>query len=193
MAKRRRINIKFVVIAAMILVLGLGTAFVLMKTVFKPNPQKYMALAQQNIASQDWESAVKNLSTAIKYSRHPDPGPWIMLANALNHLSAKDPAEYVQQYRGALHHALSIDPSNKDAISQLLEYHMDVAEAGGRMASNYEQITKFATRLKEIDPADKRAEYAIHFATLDQWLNGSQTDPKLVGDAEDKLTQLLTT
>jgi hypothetical protein len=104
-----------------------------------------------------------------------------MLANALNHLSAKDPSEYVGQYRGALHQALSIDPSNKEAISQLLEYHMDVAGAGGRMASNYEQITKFATRLLEIDPNNKRAAYAIQFATLDQWLNGTQTDHLLIG------------
>src|SRR4051812_3493451 len=108
MAKRRRINIKFIVIGAMLLVGVAGIGFALMKTVFKPNPQKYLTLAQQDMSREDWTAAVKDVSTAIKYSRSPDPGPWLLLADALNHLMVKDPGEYVKQWYGAVNNALSI-------------------------------------------------------------------------------------
>src|SRR4051812_22216746 len=194
MAKRRRIDIKFIVIAAMLLVGAGGVGFVLMKTVFKPNPQKYLTLAQQDMAREDWDSAVKNLSTAIKYSRAPDPGPWLMYADALNHQMAKDPNEVGNQWRGALNQALSIDPSNKEALRRLLDYHLDlVLLLQMHQSGYYDAISKYATKLAAVDPSDKRAQFALCFSVLDQWLNGIQTDAKQVEDAEAKLTELAKT
>src|SRR3954453_14198798 len=108
MAKRRRINIKFIVIGAMLLVGLAGLSYVLMKTVFKPNPQKYFTLAQQDMKREDWEAAIKDISTAIKYSRSPDPAPWLLLADATNHLMVRDPREFMKQWYGAVNNALSI-------------------------------------------------------------------------------------
>ena len=195
MAKRKRLNVKFIVIGAMILVVATGVGFVLMKTVFKPDPQKYFALAEQDAAKGDWEMAVKNISTGIRYSKAPDAGPWLKLADAVNHLMAtKDPVELGQQWRGYIDQALAIDPTNKEALKRRLDYHLDIAMLlQFRQAGNYDAIKKYAERLLAIDPKHGKAQFAICYATLDQWLNGAQTDARQVEEAETKLAALLTT
>lgn len=192
MAKRKRINVQFIVIVAIVLVVVAAAGAFLMKTVFKPNPQKYLALAQADMQRQDWEQATKDIGTAIRYSKTPDPGPWIMLADASLRLMAKDPAEYGTKWRIAMDQALQIDPTNKEALRRRLDFYLDAVRINGeRQAAVYDAITKLAQRLLAVDPTNSRAQYAQTFATLDQWFTGMQIDPKSVDDAEAKLVQLL--
>src|SRR3954453_9923126 len=157
MAKRRRIDLKFVVITALVLVGLAGAAYVARKTVFRPNPDKFIAAAKDDMQKGDWDQAIKDMSKAIRYARGPDPTSWLMLADAFSHKTGEDFPEYNKQWLGAVNQALTIDPNNKAALSKLAEYELTmIREVGRRGAGEFDALTKYNDRILAVDPSDKR-------------------------------------
>lgn len=188
--KKRRINVKFIGIGVVIL-MALGViGYVLKKTVLRPNPQKYVALAKADMEAGRWDKAVENLGAAIKYARLPDPGPWVMLGDACMRRTATEKDAY-DQGRNAWNTALEIDPGNKDALKRLLGLCKDyLLTPSRRTAGDYDAIEKLTQKALAADPKDPDAQYVATFATVDRWFHRLETDPKRRDEALRKLQEI---
>ncbi len=182
----RRVNKRFLLILTIVVVGGLsilaGGAYYLMR----PKPEKYIEAGDKFMAEKDYKAARDNYGQA--YSLSKDPLILVKFGDAMTQLAVSDPT-LINQDVGAWRQALEIDPNCEPALRRLMNAYEDVAELSPR-AENFQLLRDTATKLAAVDPGNTKAAALKHLATIQAWLAGVQTDPRVVDDNVKALEEL---
>jgi len=191
---KRRLNKKFLILlsvgALAFAALGVG-ALVLRNRFLAQHPEEYLAAGRAALAKKDYAGARDNLLRAAQLS-HPDAPLDVMIGDALNGLSGKDP-DNVLAARGMWEQALTVDPKYMPAMERLIEYWRDELELHARPGERAQQADQLETagkRLQAADPDNHLANVTCAEALLETMLDGIQVSPEDAKAAEGTLLNL---
>src|SRR5918993_4933583 len=114
---RRRVNTKFLIILTVV-VIGVGLVGLIVHKVRRGDPDKYVKAANELVAQQNYEEAVKNFQQAVSIEGR-QPAVWIAYGDALAQLVHKDEDNAGRAVR-AWQQALEFEPQNKEALTRML-------------------------------------------------------------------------
>lgn len=199
---RKRLNVKF-------LVLGLGpvlllaTGLVAWRVVprFFPKtrwlihgkPEEHASKAKAFFDQGKYQDAADAYKYALFLKAEADAPMFTALADSYSHLILKSDENgklAIQFYE----QALGTDPRYVPALERMLEWRAGEADlsTGPRGVSAWEGVALTAQKILAVDPTHRKAQTAVHRATLAKWRLGAETPAQQVDDAMAALIALAT-
>jgi tetratricopeptide (TPR) repeat protein len=194
MAKRRRLNKRFLRILAVSAMGLIALGFVAMKLRSRflvQHPEKFLAAGREALARKDYADARDNLTRAMALS-HPDADLDVAIGDALNGLSDKDP-DNVAAARSMWEQALTIDATNAPAMDRLIHFWRDEVDLHPRLserAQAAQEWQKAGDKLVAVDPDSVLGRASSAEAIIEQMLDGVAVDAARVETAEQTLIKL---
>ncbi len=187
---KRRVNVRNLSIVGgvlFLLVVGGGVAY---KLRHHQNPQKMMAIGKSEYAAGHWQSARDQLIGGLTVGKLRDAAGWVMAGDASARMAITDP-EGLKTMGYCWRQALEIDPGNVEALRRLIDTRRVYLQfSNGKTPEAFKDLRDLADKLVAADPKNVDGQFAIQQATIDQWLNRVQTDPKKIDDAVAALKEL---
>jgi tetratricopeptide (TPR) repeat protein len=180
---KRRINQKFLALlgGGVLAIAALGVGALKFKSVLFPkHPEKYLSAGREALAKKDYATARDNLARAAVLSQ-PNAALDVMMGDALNGLASKDP-DNVAAARAIWEQALTIDPSNIDAMERLVQFWREQLELRPRAKERGQvagYLRKAAQRLIDADPQNHVGRVNEAEAAIEAIADGVQSDAAL--------------
>lgn len=188
--QQRRLNTRFLVILTVavggtIVVLAFGV-----KYLFQTSAEKHIQMAELYRRENRLADAADAYKLAITRQRN-DPELYVKLGDIYRELMRQDAAangKDVDQYKMAL----LVDPAYLPAMQRLLERYMDEVPrvAYTRKTEVFTWVRDISARIVAIDPADMRAQEALHTSWLKSWMAGFETSSEQVDASMKALAAL---
>ncbi len=200
MAKKQRLNVKFVSILGGVVALGvlvfvarhtLPSYFPQLKWWIRGTPAQHADRAKALFESGNYSDASKEYMRAIQLKGAPDAPLMTAVGDCYSHMVVQDPENF-RFMVSFWSQALTIDPNFLPALQRLLSLYESMAEVRGGVEATkqWDQVQQLASKIIAVEPSDQHARIALHRGLLMRWINGVDTDPSKVDDAINSLLQI---
>src|SRR5687768_3490525 len=180
---RKRLNVKFIIlgVAAFVVLGAAATTYKFRKRLFY-NPDKLMVEGKKFLAEGNADEAAKRFYEVGGIRGGGDPELYVLLGDVHDLKAGEDPDNHLRKAYGFWQNALSVDPRYLPALHRLLDRSLEVVAIEPRNSA-YQGLRDAAQRLLVVDPEDKKAQYALHMATVQLKLTGGQVDQSAVDES----------
>ena len=180
---RKRLNIKFIVIGitALLMIAALGVAYKYRKRILLGSPDELLAQAKSYMDQGEYDKAGKLLYDAATVGG-ADPYIYVLLGDVWDMKAGEDPANNPQKARGFWENALSVDPRYLPALQRILDRSLEIAQIEPH-PQLLQGLRDAAQRYLVVEPDNKKAQYALHMATLQLKARGGQVDDTAVTES----------
>jgi tetratricopeptide (TPR) repeat protein len=205
MARKKRLNIKFIVILSILLAIPVGGLLVWKVVpkffpqvgwIWRGTPQTHAEQAKALFDQGKFYEAGEKYKRAVQVRGAPTAEWLVAIGDCYSHMVLNEGMKANENLRLARlfwDQALSIDPNYLDAHRRLLDLFQQNAEMsrGAGAAAQWQQVGELAQKVLSLDPADRAAQLTVHRATILCWINGLEGDDAKVQNAMDSLEQML--
>lgn len=185
---KKKLNRKFLVIAALVVVGVVIGGGVLYKLRNRIDPDELIATGKSLVEQKNYAEAVRYFGGALSM-RGGDPALWVMYGDAFSHMASKDVENYLRA-RSAYQSALERDPRHPEALRRLFAFVKDEVEQAPA-PSTLQDIESLGRRLAEVEPNNVEARAYAEYATLLRYQIGTELESEQTDAALQKIDALV--
>src|SRR5262245_45473318 len=204
MARKKRLNKKFIIILALLLAIPASGLFVWKVVahyfpkvgyIWRGTPESIAAEAKALFDQGNYSDACEKYKRAVKVRGSPTAELLTDIGDCYSHMVLSDRMrgnENLRLSRLFWDQALSIDPSYTPANRRLLDFFMENAEMsrGIGAAPLWQEVYDLAGKILAQDPKDRETELIQQRAVLMRWVSGAESDELRIQKATDRLTEM---